>query len=408
MDQTTPAHIARCTSVRDINVSTSVVVQAGTAWTTNAGDVPVLALHPAATAVATAVAGASGVAATAGSQEAAATAPTIHAARIAATIGDTGSASIAKLINASGKTHKGQSASSRRKRRGNGSSWSDDRVLSYLLGSFECRRIKVRKEHERSDEEMVSYKWSASANRQPFVQKFKSELLVRGNIVTTIASCTSPLATEQTLDVTPISKRPPITGMEEITFKSRQYASDAIFFCFGQIGNNPYTEYSFSRTSFFDILWLIIGGRLDSWEKLESHRYIPTFLAWLRECDHANLQLCKDGTLEEILCQSRYAWIRQCFDGDYAAYQVEACFKHAWRTLQFGWKLCVTTAGYIGWVTPHAEPGDTLAIVHGCSFPVVLRPFQGSSAYQVVGDSVMYGLMEGEGLSDGYEELTLI
>ncbi|QDS72150.1 hypothetical protein FKW77_004359 [Venturia effusa] len=52
---------------------------------------------------------------------------------------------------------------------------------------------------------------------------------------------------------------------------------------------------------------------------------------------------------------------------------------------------------YKGWVDSDARVGDKVALLLGCTVPVILRPRVGGG-YRLVGDSVIKGLMYGEGL----------
>jgi hypothetical protein len=74
----------------------------------------------------------------------------------------------------------------------------------------------------------------------------------------------------------------------------------------------------------------------------------------------------------------------------------------SWIRIHHGKRLMTTQNGYIGWVpdkrdpntTGQVVPGDVIAIVYGCSRPLVLRDL--GDAYQVIGEAYLQGLMEGE------------
>lgn len=56
--------------------------------------------------------------------------------------------------------------------------------------------------------------------------------------------------------------------------------------------------------------------------------------------------------------------------------------------------------GETGIVSQHAAPGDSVAILDGCRFPVVLKKAENSSKYRLVGDCYVDGFMPGSsGLS---------
>ena len=64
----------------------------------------------------------------------------------------------------------------------------------------------------------------------------------------------------------------------------------------------------------------------------------------------------------------------------------------------------VTKNGYMGWVPDNiygkaheqTRKGDLIAVLFGCSTPIVIRPC--GSRFQVIGEAYVQGLMEGEGM----------
>jgi hypothetical protein len=59
-------------------------------------------------------------------------------------------------------------------------------------------------------------------------------------------------------------------------------------------------------------------------------------------------------------------------------------------------RLMVTEQGYVGVAPCRARPGDVVAILFGCSIPLVLRKASSQDAWQVVGEGFVYGYMNGE------------
>lgn len=59
-----------------------------------------------------------------------------------------------------------------------------------------------------------------------------------------------------------------------------------------------------------------------------------------------------------------------------------------------GRRLITTTTGYIGLTPEDVETGDIVAVILGCDFPVLLRPF--GTMYRVVGECYIHGIMSGE------------
>ncbi|KAK0113332.1 hypothetical protein ONS96_014197 [Cadophora gregata f. sp. sojae] len=67
--------------------------------------------------------------------------------------------------------------------------------------------------------------------------------------------------------------------------------------------------------------------------------------------------------------------------------------KRTTLTLQ-GRRLITTRNGYLGTAPEAALRGDVLAIIYGCSYPVVLRP--SGDSYLLIGESYIDGVMDGE------------
>jgi hypothetical protein len=59
-------------------------------------------------------------------------------------------------------------------------------------------------------------------------------------------------------------------------------------------------------------------------------------------------------------------------------------------------RLMVTKQGYVGVAPCHARPGDVVAILFGCSIPLILRWKASQDAWRVVGEGFVYNFMNGE------------
>jgi hypothetical protein len=60
-------------------------------------------------------------------------------------------------------------------------------------------------------------------------------------------------------------------------------------------------------------------------------------------------------------------------------------------------RLCATTQGYIGVCSYDARPGDKVALLHGVSMLMVLRPVAENS-YEILGDAYFSGISNGDAL----------
>lgn len=59
-------------------------------------------------------------------------------------------------------------------------------------------------------------------------------------------------------------------------------------------------------------------------------------------------------------------------------------------------RLLITEGGYIGVAPCRARPGDVIAILYGCSIPLVLREQSSLAKWQVIGEGYVHGYMNGE------------
>jgi hypothetical protein len=62
---------------------------------------------------------------------------------------------------------------------------------------------------------------------------------------------------------------------------------------------------------------------------------------------------------------------------------------HFFNAIRSRMRLLMTERGYLGWAHPQTRKGDKIAILFGCSRPVILRVCQGG--YRIVGDACLSG-----------------
>ncbi|KAF4819822.1 Heterokaryon incompatibility protein 6, OR allele [Colletotrichum tropicale] len=117
---------------------------------------------------------------------------------------------------------------------------------------------------------------------------------------------------------------------------------------------------------------------------------VPGFYKWLF-CKR-NLKFKIDGIpLANWLCA---ATIKTSVDTKKKAMQ---CYSN----VQMGMRLFTTDRNHLGWATSSCQPGDELFLIQGCSVPVILRKQKKGDMYQLIGDSIVHGLMNGQGVTDG-------
>ncbi|KAF5983611.1 heterokaryon incompatibility het-6 [Fusarium coicis] len=82
--------------------------------------------------------------------------------------------------------------------------------------------------------------------------------------------------------------------------------------------------------------------------------------------------------------------------------EVYSCFDRASQKRRF----MTTTNGYMGWApdnifgtdSEQTRPGDMIAVLFGCSTPVVIRRYGPCGYFQVIGEAYVQGLMDGEAM----------
>ena len=82
----------------------------------------------------------------------------------------------------------------------------------------------------------------------------------------------------------------------------------------------------------------------------------------------------------------------------------------SWASNVLAWRrLIVTAVGRLGLTVASAIHGDTVAVLPGCSTPVVIR--HDGSGWKLIGEIFVCGLMEGDTaamIRDGIAEVTQI
>lgn len=89
--------------------------------------------------------------------------------------------------------------------------------------------------------------------------------------------------------------------------------------------------------------------------------------------------------------------------------------KGAWDNIMLNRRFATTRKGRFGWVPDlrkqpretQVRRGDLVAIILGCSTPIILRQSSTDHFYQVVGEAYFLGLMDGEGIDDSAKVSTI-
>lgn len=163
-----------------------------------------------------------------------------------------------------------------------------------------------------------------------------------------------------------------------------------------------------SKTEWDKSLWNLVGDFLATAANPKSkfddaERGV---LHWVNDSRNWHLRLSDSMTLGN---RRRYCWSPGSNPQKTRSTEArDQAIQHSWKTLQLGYSLCILESGYIGWVTPNSRPGDQVAILHGCSMPLILRRIAGSSAFRIVGEGIIYGFMKGEAMSDWWADSEIL
>lgn len=74
--------------------------------------------------------------------------------------------------------------------------------------------------------------------------------------------------------------------------------------------------------------------------------------------------------------------------------------------VNLGMRLVTTERGHVGMALETVERTDVVAVLLGCSTPMVLRQVQGDAGHlkwKVVGECYLHGIMNGEAMGWGLE-----
>ncbi|KAF3802183.1 hypothetical protein GCG54_00012429 [Colletotrichum gloeosporioides] len=71
-----------------------------------------------------------------------------------------------------------------------------------------------------------------------------------------------------------------------------------------------------------------------------------------------------------------------------------------YSSVRMGMRLFMTDQDHLGWAISSCQPGDELFLIQGCSVPLVLRKKENGKLYELIGDSIVHGLMDGQGITD--------
>ncbi|UPL03094.1 hypothetical protein LCI18_014028 [Fusarium solani-melongenae] len=248
----------------------------------------------------------------------------------------------------------------------NPGTWSNSRALAYLMGEtrFNTWYGSLRV-------------WAASGSSRPCVSPKDTYLEVKGTVIDTIRGC-SATYDERKLEGTLKS------GCREESC-SKSISIDRFHQCFSFIdGPNGIVH---RRERFF-------AGISRALAAATPNKQLSDMVEWISCPLNASLTIGGHSLREWFeLGQNRWLnWTRLRCEKELDAIYASA---HVKKVLQRGMRLGETVKGRVGWFTEYARSGDKVAILAGCSVPVVLRPLMSEKRYMIVGDSIIMGRMKG-------------
>ncbi|KAL9627712.1 MAG: hypothetical protein Q9204_006381 [Flavoplaca sp. TL-2023a] len=221
-----------------------------------------------------------------------------------------------------------------------------------------------------------------------------------------------------------------IDGLSSALDPDSEYKPNSVYSNMSQSTSSSPNAYG-TKGALFDSLFRTMSEFPNSMHGLPHDRYKSTFsnlmtpstiklleqsknfnfkhlLVWL---DRNKNFLIGDQTMEEYLtgstrpvksfiARAQKRLFKRSHDTTYAfdLYSPEVCTAAAVRVVvQFGTRIITTKFGLVGRTHPAARKGDGLALLAGCSFPVILRPSETVvEQFQVIGDAYVEGWMNGD------------
>ncbi len=131
-------------------------------------------------------------------------------------------------------------------------------------------------------------------------------------------------------------------------------------------------------------------------ELTESQRIKNWNSSWRRNLDplvdwalsNSGFRVAPNLSLSKVLCSRPHKWLISSFSVPGWS------FNRTMEILRTGKRIARTTSNHLGWVPQWTVAKDRLALLQGCSVPVVLR-CRPSGGYWIVGESHFLDMMDG-------------
>jgi hypothetical protein len=141
---------------------------------------------------------------------------------------------------------------------------------------------------------------------------------------------------------------------------------------------------------------------------MTMHCFTASFCSALLCGYHAESYLPQSFNFPELIVLIEAVLLVQSTDLDFETLQKQTHLPLQWilNTMLFTWtsySLFVCDNGYVGCAYPGVQKGDTVSVLLGCMFPLILRPSPQSGVedpqtWEVVSVAMVAGLMNGEAI----------
>ncbi|KAL0929831.1 heterokaryon incompatibility protein [Colletotrichum truncatum] len=262
----------------------------------------------------------------------------------------------------------------------NPSTWSNLRASEYLSGR--CNFVSERSRRNHGSGTVIS-QWKATKDSKPYATKIRHVLEVRGKKVGRIANC-SATASEACQAGTP-GLLQHSTVKDNDWVPSRKTLIALCWILYDLLPNNAYIKAK--KVSVADVHCLLASKS----RRQEVQRNESELFRWLTCRRNLSFKIDNVPLINWLSGTNMLSQINP------RRHDASALAKRIADIVRLEMRLITTDEGDIGWATDSCKPGDDLYLLLGCSVPVVLRPIQGGQ-YQLLGDSIIHGLMKGQGM----------
>ncbi|KAF4812901.1 Heterokaryon incompatibility protein 6, OR allele [Colletotrichum siamense] len=253
--------------------------------------------------------------------------------------------------------------------------WHKKRINNYLTGRSNFVAERTVREHGSST---IVHKWRATRDSTAHWSTTLggTQLQVRCKRLGRVEHCSATDAEASTAEVGDLS---------DVNRYGPRKVERLISLCwllYDLIPNNDYPKPKNIKIG--HVHCLLTGSVRESIQK-----EVPEFHKWL---------FCKRNLDFKIDGVPLANWL--CAASDKTRVNTVKKVMRCYSSVQMEMRLFTTDNNHLGWATSSCQSGDELFLIQGCSVPIVLRKKEKGELYQLIGDSIVHGLMDGQGIGD--------